>query len=85
MVTWRSVRPHHERDAVFLVADSRDLVDVALAVASNDVDAVSSYLADSTLSRLEASVAEAWSREGAPPLRCLIAQPFVLIQTVAVP
>ncbi len=85
MVTWRNVRPHHDRGAVFMVADSRDLVEVAMAVVCNDVESVEAALADASLVRLEEAVADGWTRDGAPPLRVLIAQPFVLVQTFSPP
>lgn len=81
LVTWRDVAAHHRRGAVFAVAAGADLVAIAAAVIGDDVAAVHSALDRGDLARLEPTLAEAWARDGAPPLRCLIAQPYVLIQT----
>lgn len=82
VVAWRDIKPHYDRDAVFLVSRKVDLLDAAVAVAGDDVAAVKGWLGSGDVSRPDPELAAAWSEVGAPPLRCVITQPYVLIQPI---
>ncbi len=82
VVAWRDLKPHHVRGAVFMVAQNLDLVDVAVAVAVDDIETVKAWLISGEFARLDPDLAETWSAAGGPPLQCVITQPYVLIQTV---
>lgn len=79
---WNMLAAHHRRDALFVVDAQLALLDAAVAVASDDRDAVAGWLASGLLARPTAEQAEAWAaeEEAAPGPRFVVAivQPFVL-------
>lgn len=81
---WSVLATHHAREASFMVDPQLDLLDAAVAVASDDRDAVAGWLASGLLARPTAEQAEAWAaeEEAAPGPRfvAVIVQPFVLVQ-----
>jgi len=79
LTDWRSLRPHNERRALFVVSDGLDLLDAAEAVAVDDTARVAEWLARGLLARpLEDQVA-AWTEEPDTTFEFVIVQPFVLV------
>jgi len=75
---WRSLGPHHTRQALYLVSDGLDLLDAAEAVARDDAGTVSGWLARGRLSRPSEDQVAAWAADPDAPFEFLIVQPFVL-------
>lgn len=78
-VPWSRLAPHHQRDALFLVDPSLDLVDVAVAVAEDRAAEVGSWIEDERIGRATAEQVEGWEQTGAV-FRFLIVRPLVLAQ-----
>ena len=74
---WDTIAPHFERDAVFWVHDAA-LVDVAVALVSDDKDAVWAHLDSGRLSRPAPATAKGWESDGVL-FEALIVQPYVLV------
>jgi hypothetical protein len=74
---WAALRPHHQRQALFLVSPDLDLVEAALAVAANRADRVEAWLTVGRLGRPQASMADVLK---AGRFQFVIVQPFVLAQ-----
>lgn len=81
---WSVLREHCERGALILVDAKLDLIDVAVAFAEDDTDAVNAWLERNELQRIEPASAKAADLaakdENASIGYFLIIQPFVLLQ-----
>ncbi len=81
-VTWKDLRIHLQRDAIIIVADELDLIDVASVVAADDKVRVAGWIGDQLLVKPTAEQLEAWESELEKPFRMLIVQPYILVQMV---
>lgn len=79
-VPWHWLRPHHERDALWVVATALDLEAVGAALARDDAEAVRAWLADGSLCKPAQEQLDRWEHDPLHPLSMLIVQPFVLVQ-----
>ncbi len=79
---WRSLKPHHERETLFLVGGPLDLLDAAVAVAEDDAASIQQWLERGWLVRPTDDQAKAWAEEPEDPFAFLIVQPFVLATLV---
>ncbi len=81
-VSWRELRFHLQRDAIIVVADELDLIDVGVAVAEDNKKLVEKWIAASQLGKPNEQQLESWEREPETPFQMLIVQPFILIQSI---
>lgn len=79
-VTFDVLAPHLERDAVVIVAPQLELVDAAVAVAQDDTDKVSAWIADGTFRKPSAAERARWKDQMGREWMSVIVQPFVLVQ-----
>lgn len=79
-VEWHWLRPHQERDALWVVAAKLELPEVAAALARDDAAAVRGWLASGALAKPDAAQLERWNAAPTVKLRMAIVQPFVLVQ-----
>ena len=84
-VGWGDLRAHAGRNALILVDDGVDLVDAAVAVASDDRGRVAAWIAEGLLSKPTREVIESWEARPTAMFRVSILQPYVLAQPVTVP
>jgi len=75
---WRSLGPHYERQALFLVSGGVDLLDAAVAVVEDDSASVAAWLAQGMLARPTDDEADAWADEPDTRFEFLIVQPYVV-------
>ncbi len=80
-VSWPLLRPHHQRETVFLVEPQLDLLEVAVTAAADGVDQVRAWLLSGQLARPRPDQVDAWEKK-ATAFTCVIIQPFVFIQLV---
>ena len=80
IVTWHWLRPHHQRDALWVVAKALDLKAVGAALTRDDAEAVRAWLADGSLCKPDKEQLDNWESDPLHPLSMLIVQPFVLVQ-----
>lgn len=81
-VDWKDMRIHLQRDVIILVAEDLDLVDVAVAVAEDNKDQVSLWIAAGKLAKPTREQIDQWETQLGKPFRMLIAQPYILAQVV---
>ena len=81
-VSWRELKIHLQRDAIIVVAEGLDLIDVAVAVAEDDKVAVENWIAASYLEKPNEQQLESWEREPDKRFHMLIVQPFILVQSL---
>ncbi len=83
IASWEWIRPHEQRNVVFCISEDLDLVDVAVDLAENQVTRVQGYLAGGLLYRPRPEQIALWDGQvPVPSFRCVIVQPFVLIQAM---
>ena len=80
IVAWHWLRPHQQRDALWVVATALDLEAVGAALARDDAEAVRAWLADGSLRKPAKEQLDCWESDPLHPLSMLIVQPFVLVQ-----
>ncbi len=79
-VHWSDLRAHLARDAVIIVDDALDLVDVGVALASNDVSTVDAWIRAGKLQKPTAEDLTRWSLDANVRFPAAVVQPFVLIR-----
>lgn len=82
-VEWQHLRIHLQRDVIILVAEELDLIEVAVAVAKDDKDQVALWIAAGKLCKPSREQIDQWEGQLEKPFRMLIAQPYILAQTVS--
>jgi hypothetical protein len=79
-VYWTDLRAHVARDAVIIVADDLDLLDVGVAIASDDVPTVNDWIDAGKLSKPTEEDLIRWPLDATVRFRSLIVQPYVLVR-----
>lgn len=77
---WKWLSDHAQRDAVILVNPSLDLVDVGVALATDNTQAVQHWIAEALLVKPTEKEIIEWDAQAGKAFTSLIIQPFVLIQ-----
>lgn len=80
LVAWHWLRPHQQRDALWVVTAGLDLEIVGSALTRDNAAAVRAWLADGSLCKPKQEQLDRWEGEPEQPLAMLIVQPFVLVQ-----
>jgi len=80
VVEWIWLKPHHERDALWLADSALDLAEVARAMAEDDAASVRLWLLEGRLAKPSPEQVASWNAEPLQKLRMVIVQPFVLAQ-----
>jgi hypothetical protein len=71
---------HIERGVVLVVDDALDLVNVAVAVASDDAQAVTTWIEQARMAHPSPNQVEVWRVENSLQFRVVIVRPYVLVQ-----
>ena len=77
---WETIIPHVKRDAVIIVDPSLDLIEVATAIAEDQVAPVQSWIQAGLLHKPSTTDLSDWNHDLQKEFQTLIVQPFVLIQ-----
>jgi hypothetical protein len=79
-VDWRPLAPHAKRGGLVLVDAELDLVEVAVAVATDQSAAVQQWMEALQLRRPSEDQIRSWQNETEERFRVVIVQPYVLAQ-----
>lgn len=77
-VPWSELSSHASADRLFLVGASLDLLDVAIAIATDATVEVEAWIRDGLLTRPGFDDVSAWDASPQQGFQCVIVQPFVL-------
>ncbi|PZO43576.1 MAG: DUF2288 domain-containing protein [Leptolyngbya sp.] len=77
---WAWISPHANRGAVVVVDPQLDLVEVGVAIATDDAIAVNRWIAEELITKPSPLQLEAWDQAAKKRFHSLIVQPFVLVQ-----
>ncbi len=78
---WAELQRHFARGVVIKVAAGMDLVEVALAIAEDDRQAVAAWMEAGRIARAETDDAIAWN-DRAAHFWAVVAAPWVLVQEI---
>jgi hypothetical protein len=74
------LKPHIQRDAVVVVNQNLDLVDVGVALASDDVISVQHWISEQLVHKPFPEQLADWNKDQTKRFQALIVQPYVLIK-----
>ncbi|MCV3215470.1 DUF2288 domain-containing protein [Plectonema radiosum NIES-515] len=77
---WEWLIPHVQRDAVILVPIELDLLNVGIAIASNNTPQVQQWIDEQLLAKPSVTQIGEWNGDFTKRFVTLIVQPYVLIQ-----
>lgn len=78
-IGWEELERFYAQGVVLHVADSLDLVHVAVKLAQDDTEQFSAWIADDVVGRLKDDVAARYHKER-PTVWAVVAAPWVLVQ-----
>jgi hypothetical protein len=84
-VFWSDLTAHVARDAVIIVDEPLDLIDVGMALATNDTAAVEAWIGSGKLQKPSTDDLSRWSIMTNLTFRSVVVQPFVLIHRPKLP
>lgn len=79
-IEWNLLIPHAQRDAVVIVKDQLNLLDVGVAVAEDDSTQVQNWIAQQLIYKPSPQDLSSWNSEPQKQFMTLIVDPFVLVQ-----
>ena len=77
---WDWLEPHVKREAVIIVEKTLDLLDVGVAIASDNVSSVQHWISEQLIHKPTQQEIAEWNDNRSQRFQALIVQPFVLIQ-----
>lgn len=80
---WRDLIPHSQRDAIILVTPYLNLLEVGLAIASDNTQSVQHWISEDLIHKPSAQQLSTWNSQPETQFNTLIVQPFVLITPVS--
>ncbi len=80
---WEWLIPHAKRDAVVVVAQQLDLIDVGVAIAQDDVAIVQNWISEALIAKPTLTQLSDWNSDRTKRFSTLIVQPYVLVQQLA--
>lgn len=80
---WEWLIPHVQRDSVLVVANELDLLDVGVALASDNVSSVQHWISEQLIQKPSQNQLSDWNGDRQRRFNTLIVQPFVLVQEPA--
>lgn len=80
---WEWLIPHVQRDAVIVVAQDLDLLDVGVAIASDNVSSVQQWIDQQLMAKPSTTQVGNWNSDRTKKFQTLILQPYVLVQEMA--
>ncbi|MEA5569631.1 DUF2288 domain-containing protein [Calothrix sp. UHCC 0171] len=77
---WEWLIPHAQRDAVIVVSQLVDLVDVGVAIASDKTSDVQVWIDEALITKPSNEQLGKWNTNPSQRFHTLIVQPYVLVQ-----
>jgi hypothetical protein len=81
-ITWSDIKPHAQRDAVIVIDRAINIVDVAVAIASDHKDKVQHWIDEALVQKPSTEQLSIWNEDPAMIFTALIVQPYVLISAL---
>lgn len=81
-ISWQEILPHAKRDAVFVIDERLDLLEVAEAIALDNTSLVSNWIAQQSIAKPSSTQLNHWNNNPETQFTTAIVQPFVIIQLI---
>ncbi|MBW4649763.1 MAG: DUF2288 domain-containing protein [Kastovskya adunca ATA6-11-RM4] len=78
------LKPHIQRDVVVVVDQNLDLLDVGVALASDDALSVQHWISEQLIQKPSVEQIVKWNNDQSKRFQALIVQPYVLVQEPSV-
>ena len=78
-VSWKDIIPHCQRDAVIVVYDGLDMIEVGVAIAQDNIAQVQVWVAEQLLQKPSAEQLSLWNQSPEQLFSVLIVAPYVLM------
>ncbi|AFY66886.1 DUF2288 domain-containing protein [Geitlerinema sp. PCC 7407] len=80
---WDWLKPHAQRDAIILVSSELDILEVGVAIANDNVQAVQRWITEQLIAKPSAEQLSFWNQDDTRKFTSLIVAPYVLIKEIA--
>jgi hypothetical protein len=77
---WDWLIPHAQRDAVIVVSTPLDLLDVGVAIASDNISQVQVWIDEALITKPSTEQLGEWNGNRTKRFNALIVEPYVLVQ-----
>jgi hypothetical protein len=74
------LKPHIQKDAVILVSPDLDLLDVGVAIASDNTQSVQHWIGEQLLVKPSSEILARWNSNPSQKFQAMIIQPYVLVK-----
>jgi hypothetical protein len=74
------LKPHIQKDAVILVSPDLDLLDVGVAIASDNTQSVQHWIGEQLLVKPSPEILTRWNSNPSQKFQAIIIQPYVLVK-----
>ena len=81
-ISWQEIIPHAKRDAVVVINQQLDLLEVAEAIALDNTSVVNNWIAENLITKPSMMQLTNWNNSPETQFTTAIVQPFVIIQAV---
>ncbi len=78
------LKPHIQKDAVILVVPELDLLDVGVAIASDDTQKVQHWIGEQLLAKPSPEILNRWNANPDRKFQAIIIQPYILVKETAI-
>jgi hypothetical protein len=78
------LKPHIHRDMAIVVAPGLDLIEVSIAIATDNTDSIQAWIANGSIAKPSAQLLALWNARTDLKFMASIVQPFVLVQEIPV-
>ena len=80
LAEWNWLVPHVKRDSVVIIDQKLDLLDVGVAMASDNTSSVQDWISQELICKPSEEQLSVWNGNDTKKFNALIVQPFVLVQ-----
>ncbi|WP_309744505.1 MULTISPECIES: DUF2288 domain-containing protein [unclassified Chamaesiphon] len=77
------LKPHIQKDAVILVVPELDILDVGVAIASDNTQSVQHWIGEQLLVKPSPEILNRWNTNPHQKFQAMIIQPYVLVKELA--
>ena len=81
-IEWHFLIPHVQRDALIVVNENLDLIEVGFAMANNNTNLVQHWISEQLIQKPSAEQLSIWNDDINKKFHTIIVQPFVLVSPV---
>ncbi len=76
------LKPHIQKDAVIIVDPQLDLLDVGVAIASDNTQSVQHWIGEQLLVKPSSAILDRWNTDPDLKFQAIIIQPYILVKEI---